>query len=99
MSSRPFFSSRWGLPTAEAGAKCAGSVTVHARPSVMEALPPVEPSVDDLVEAAKRAADAGRRDVARAHLERALQALAEDSGPLAAMILRRIGRTYLDDGD
>lgn len=53
-----------------------------------------------LLEEAHKAAAAGRREVARQHYESALYLLrtpAESS--IASMILRRIGRTYLDDGD
>lgn len=49
---------------------------------------------------AHRAAAAGRREVARQRYESALYLLRESSeAAIASMILRRIGRTYLDDGD
>jgi putative nucleotidyltransferase with HDIG domain len=53
-----------------------------------------------LLEEAHRAAAAGRREVARQRYESALYLLrAPAESSLASMIMRRIGRTYLDDGD
>ena len=53
-----------------------------------------------LLEEARRAAASGRRALARQRYESALYLLREsDEGVLGATILRRIGRTYLDDGD
>ena len=49
---------------------------------------------------AHRAAADGRRAVARQRYESALYLLRDDSeSALASMILRRVARTYLDDGD
>lgn len=56
--------------------------------------------VGALIDEAHRAAAAGRRAVARQRYESALYLLREPSdSPLASTILRRIGRTWLDDGD
>ncbi len=56
--------------------------------------------VSALMEEAHRAAASGRREVARQRYESALYLLRDsDDAVMAATILRRIGRTYLDDGD
>lgn len=56
--------------------------------------------VSTLMEEAHRAAVSGRRALARQRYESALYMLREPrEGILGATILRRIGRTYLDDGD
>ena len=56
--------------------------------------------VGALLEEAHRAAATGRRELARQHYESALYLLREASeSSIASMVLRRIGRTYLDDGD
>lgn len=56
--------------------------------------------VEALLEEARRAAASGRRALARQRYESALYLLREPSqGIVGATILRRIGRTYLDDGD
>jgi putative nucleotidyltransferase with HDIG domain len=53
-----------------------------------------------LMEEAHRASVSGRRALARQRYESALYLLREPSeAGAASMILRRIGRTYLDDGD
>jgi putative nucleotidyltransferase with HDIG domain len=53
-----------------------------------------------LIEEAHRAAAAGKRDLARQRYESALYLLRDRSEAVAsATILRRVGRTYLDDGD
>jgi putative nucleotidyltransferase with HDIG domain len=53
-----------------------------------------------LIEEAHRAAAAGKRDLARQRYESALYLLRDPSeGVASATILRRVGRTYLDDGD
>jgi putative nucleotidyltransferase with HDIG domain len=52
------------------------------------------------MEEAHRAATSGRRQLARQRYESALYLLRDGGeGATAATILRRIGRTYLDDGD
>jgi putative nucleotidyltransferase with HDIG domain len=52
------------------------------------------------MEEARRAAAAGRRDLARQRYESALYLLRDSSDSTAAStILRRVGRTFLDDGD
>src|SRR5262245_16188207 len=56
--------------------------------------------VGALMEEARRAAASGRRTLARQRYESALYLLrTNDQGILGATILRRIARTYLDDGD
>jgi putative nucleotidyltransferase with HDIG domain len=56
--------------------------------------------VSALMDEAHRAAAAGRREVARQRYESALYLLRDGAeGTVASTILRRIGRTYLDDGD
>ena len=58
------------------------------------------PVVAALMEEAHRAATSGRRQLARQRYESALYLLREGSeSATACTILRRIGRTYLDDGD
>ena len=53
-----------------------------------------------LIEQAHRAAAAGKRELARQRYESALYLLRDPSEAVAsATILRRVGRTYLDDGD
>ncbi|HJQ20911.1 MAG TPA: HD-GYP domain-containing protein [Gemmatimonadaceae bacterium] len=53
-----------------------------------------------LIDEAETAASAGRRPLARQHYESALYLLrAPSQAGAASTILRRIGRTYLDDGD
>jgi putative nucleotidyltransferase with HDIG domain len=53
-----------------------------------------------LIEEAHRAASEGRRAVARQHYEGALYLLRhDDDSATACAILRRVGRTFLDDGD
>lgn len=58
------------------------------------------PVVATLMEEAHRAATSGRRQLARQRYESALYLLRDGSeSATACTILRRIGRTYLDDGD
>jgi putative nucleotidyltransferase with HDIG domain len=53
-----------------------------------------------LMEEARRAATSGRRALARQRYESALYLLRDPSeGVVGSAILRRVGRTYLDDGD
>jgi putative nucleotidyltransferase with HDIG domain len=53
-----------------------------------------------LLEEGHRAELSGRRQMARQRYESALYLLRDPSdGPLSAAILRRVGRTYVDDGD
>jgi putative nucleotidyltransferase with HDIG domain len=69
-----------------------------ARPT--SAIPAAGALVTALMEEAHRAAASGRREMARQRYESALYLLRDRSeSALASMILRRIGRTYLDDGD
>jgi hypothetical protein len=77
------------------------SASFPPRPEGPSTIVPVAGSVvSALMEEARRAAASGRRALARQRYESALYLL-RDSGEAAAasMILRRIGRTYLDDGD
>src|SRR5437867_11394609 len=57
-------------------------------------------AMSTLLEEAQRAERAGHRELARRHYESVLYLLRPD-GPAtdASMILRRVGRLYLDDGD
>jgi len=48
---------------------------------------------------AQRAAESGRRALARQRYESALYLLRDGDAAVACAILRRIGRTYVDDGD
>src|SRR5690348_9651274 len=57
-------------------------------------------AVGTLLDEAHRAERAGQRELARRRYESALYLLRSDSeGEEASMILRRIGRLYLDDGE
>ena len=63
-------------------------------------VPAASSIVAALMEEARRAAASGRRALARQRYESALFLLREPAeGIVASAILRRIGRTYLDDGD
>ena len=67
----------------------------------MSAAVPVASSVvAALMDEAARAEASGRREIARHRYESALYLLREPTeAAVASMILRRVGRTYLDDGD
>jgi putative nucleotidyltransferase with HDIG domain len=52
-----------------------------------------------LIDEAQRTAASGRRALARQRYESALYLLQEGNDATACAILRRVGRTYLDDGD
>ena len=54
--------------------------------------------VAELVESARKADRNGDRGVARQHYERALRMLQRDEGEFAPPIIRRIARSYIDDG-
>src|SRR4051812_13354251 len=57
-------------------------------------------AVGTLIDEANRAERAGQRELARRRYESALYLLRSDTeAEEASMILRRIGRLYLDDGD
>lgn len=59
----------------------------------------LSPAVATLVEEAQRSDRAGRRDIARQRYETALYLLrGESNGAAASAIVRRIARSYLDDG-
>ena len=55
--------------------------------------------VEALMIEAQRAAESGRRALARQRYESALYLLRDGDASIACAILRRIGRTYVDDGD
>ena len=62
--------------------------------------PPAGALVAALIEEADRAAASGRRELARQRFESALYLLRDPTeAPAGSMILRRVGRTFLDDGD
>ena len=76
------------------------SSTPGVTPRVSKALRAGSEIVTALMDEAHRAAASGRRAVARQRYESALYLLRHESeSPLASMILRRVGRTYIDDGD
>ncbi len=56
-------------------------------------------AVDALLEDAQSSERAGQREIARRKYETALYILGRGDGRAAALILRRIGRTYIDDGE
>jgi putative nucleotidyltransferase with HDIG domain len=69
-------------------------------PRTSVALPAAGAIVTALMDEAHRAAASGRRAVARQRYESALYLLRDESqSSLASTILRRVGRTHLDDGD
>jgi len=60
---------------------------------------PVLPAhIAALIDEAQQAERAGHREIARRRYETALYLLRGDHGPAATSILRRIGRTHIDDG-
>lgn len=63
-------------------------------------VPAASSIVSTLMDEARRAAASGRRTLARQRYESALYLLRDSpEGIAAAVILRRVGRTYLDDGE
>ena len=63
-------------------------------------LPAASAIVAALMDEAHRAAASGRRALARQRYESALYLLRDHAdSAIASMILRRVGRTYIDDGD
>ena len=62
-------------------------------------LAPVSSTASALMEEAHDAEKAGRREVARRRFESVLYLLAATEGGVASTILRRIARTYIDDGN
>ncbi|HEY4129082.1 MAG TPA: HD domain-containing phosphohydrolase [Gemmatimonadaceae bacterium] len=56
------------------------------------------PAVAELVEQAQRSELAGQREIARRRYEAALYILRKGDGVAAATLIRRIARTYLDEG-
>ncbi len=58
----------------------------------------VSAAVDALIDEAQRSERAGQRAIARHKYDAALYMLGPGEGRTAAMILRRVGRTFIDDG-
>jgi putative nucleotidyltransferase with HDIG domain len=56
------------------------------------------PAVAALVERAQSSERSGQRQLARQHYESALYLLKEGDGEVASLILRRVARTHVDDG-
>jgi putative nucleotidyltransferase with HDIG domain len=56
------------------------------------------PAVAALVERAQASERSGQRQLARQHYESALYLLEAGDGEIASLILRRVARTYVDDG-
>ena len=56
------------------------------------------PAVAALVERAQSSERSGQRQLARQHYESALYLLGDGDGKIASSILRRVARTYVDDG-
>ena len=56
------------------------------------------PAVATLIEEAERADRAGQREIARRRYETALYLLRGQEGAVAAAIIRRVARAYIDDG-
>jgi putative nucleotidyltransferase with HDIG domain len=55
-------------------------------------------TVAALMDRAQRSERSGRREVSRRHYESALYMLGNGDGETASLILRRVARTYIDDG-
>jgi len=60
--------------------------------------PPLSPDVATLIDEAGRADAAGQREAARRQYETALSLLRGSDGAIASSIIRRIARSYLDEG-
>jgi putative nucleotidyltransferase with HDIG domain len=58
----------------------------------------LSPTVAALVDSAQRAALSGQRDMARRRYEVALYMLTAGEGPAASSLIRRVGRTYMEEG-
>jgi putative nucleotidyltransferase with HDIG domain len=58
----------------------------------------LRPEVAALVDEAKQAERRGDRALSRSHYERALRMLRRDEGEVAPSLIRRIARSYIDDG-
>ena len=61
--------------------------------------PALSPDVATLIDEASRADAAGQRELARGRYETALSLLRGNDGAAASSIIRRIARSYLDEGD
>lgn len=74
------------------------AATPPSLPGISESVDASASLANALMSEAERAAGAGRRALARQRYESALYLLRDDS-EAACRILRRVGRTFMDDGD
>jgi putative nucleotidyltransferase with HDIG domain len=58
----------------------------------------LSPAVAMLIDEAQKSERTGQRDIARLRYEAALYLLRAGDGPIAGAIIRRVARTYFDDG-
>jgi putative nucleotidyltransferase with HDIG domain len=58
----------------------------------------LSPAIATLLEEAMRSEQAGQRELARRRYESVLYLLRDGDGPTASGVLRRVARTYIDDG-
>ncbi len=61
--------------------------------------PPVTPALTALLDEAQRSERSGQREMSRRRYESVLYMLREGEGTAASAILRRIARTYMDEGN
>ncbi len=71
----------------------------HRQPAPHPGVDPPQTLAEALMVEAQRSAESGRRALARQRYESALYLLRGGDANTACAILRRIGRTFLDDGD
>ncbi len=64
----------------------------------MELVTSLPPTIATLLEEAMRSERAGQRELARRRYESVLYLLRDGDGPTASAVLRRVARTYIDDG-
>ena len=84
---------RWEHVSRSAGAATRSAYALSARSRSDHAM-------SKLIDDAQRAENAGHRELARRHYERALYLLrSSEQAADASTILRRVGRLYLEDGD
>jgi putative nucleotidyltransferase with HDIG domain len=62
------------------------------------ASPSLAPDVEELIEKAQQSERSGRRELSRQYYEAALYLLQPGDGPAAVTIVRRLTRSYIDDG-
>lgn len=67
--------------------------------SALADLPDLSPAVEALLQQAQRSERSGRRELSRQYYESALYLLRKDETHAASSILRRIARSYGDDGE